>query len=431
MRRLGMGPRRTATMILVAAALVPGTAAGQAPGHDRTAWSKADLATLKSLWIGSLRPLPPDPSNAVADDPRAAQLGRRLFFDTRFSGDGQVACAICHVPGLAFTDGRKRGRGVGTTRRNTMTIVGAAYSPWFFWDGRKDSQWSQALGPMESTNEHGGTRTQYARLIGADARYRKVYQALFGPLPDLSDLKRFPPGAGPLGDAKARAQWAAMAPADRTTVTRVFVNVGKAIAAYERRLLPGPSRFDRYVAALLAGKPALARQQMSTQAVAGLRLFIGRGRCLRCHNGPLFTDFGFHNTGTPPAPGTPPDRGRIDGIAIALKDGFNCVGTYSDAGKDDCAELRFAKTKGADLIGALKTPTLRNVSLTGPYMDAGQFATLGAVLDHYNRAPAARIGKSEVTPLGLSPPALRSLRVFLMTLDSPPAVPAALLRPPE
>jgi cytochrome c peroxidase len=161
--------------------------------------SADELITLRSLWIGSLQPLPPDPSNKYADDPHAAVLGQRLFFDERFSANGKVSCATCHKPDLMFQDGIPLAKGVGTTNRRTMTLVGTAYSPWLFWDGRKDSQWAQALGSLESAVEHGGNRTFYAHLIVQ--HYRTDYEALFGPLPDLS---RFPRQAGPVDDPTAR-----------------------------------------------------------------------------------------------------------------------------------------------------------------------------------------------------------------------------------
>ena len=105
----------------------------------RPEWSQDEIATLRGLWIGSLPALSPDPSNKVADDPRAVALGRQLFFDTRLSSNGKVACASCHLPEQGFQDGKPLGQGVGTTARRTMPIAGAAYSPWLFWDGRKDS----------------------------------------------------------------------------------------------------------------------------------------------------------------------------------------------------------------------------------------------------------------------------------------------------
>ena len=271
-------------------------------------WTESETTLLRSLWIGSMPPLPLDPSNAYADDPQAAVFGQKLFFDTRFSSNGEVACATCHLPELMFTDGLPLAQGVGTTDRKTMTIVGTAYSPWLFWDGRKDSQWAQALGPMESAVEHGGTRTQYAHLI--DGLYRTDYETIFGELPDFSDRTRFPDVAGPVDDEAARAAWDAMSPEDRDTVTQVYVNMGKAIAAYERLIVPGPSRFDQYVEALLNNDQETMQAALTEDEAAGLRLFIGQAQCIKCHNGPLFTNNDFHNTGVPAANSLPSDDGR-------------------------------------------------------------------------------------------------------------------------
>ena len=113
-------------------------------------WSAAEAKLIASLSLSALPPLPSDPSNAVGDDPAAAALGRALFFDTRLSGNGKVSCASCHLPERQFQDGTPLATGMGQTNRRTMPIAGTAYSPWLFWDGRKDSQWSQALGPLES-----------------------------------------------------------------------------------------------------------------------------------------------------------------------------------------------------------------------------------------------------------------------------------------
>src|SRR5690606_38791054 len=111
--------------------------------RQQPTWSEAELVTLRALWIGSLPDLPPDPSNRYADDPQAAAFGQQLFFDTRFSANGQVACATCHLPDRLFQDDLPLAQGIGTTTRRTMTILGIAYSPWLFWDGRKDSLWAQ------------------------------------------------------------------------------------------------------------------------------------------------------------------------------------------------------------------------------------------------------------------------------------------------
>ncbi|NNE36723.1 MAG: hypothetical protein HKN08_00335, partial [Gammaproteobacteria bacterium] len=109
---------------------------------DPHQWTNDELAILESLSLDSLPPLPPQPSNAVADNPAAAKFGHQLFFDTRLSSNGEVSCGSCHKPEFKFTDRLPRAQGVGVTPRKTMTIIGMAYAPWLFWDGRKDSLWS-------------------------------------------------------------------------------------------------------------------------------------------------------------------------------------------------------------------------------------------------------------------------------------------------
>lgn len=377
-------------------------------------WNEEEIAMLRSLWIGTLQPVPPDPSNRYADNLQAATFGRKLFFDTRFSSNGGVACATCHLPNHLFQDGKPLSTGVGTTHRRAMTIIGSAYSPWLFWDGRKDSLWAQALGPLESPVEHGGNRTQYAHLIAQ--YYRSDYEALFGPLPDLTYL---PASAGPVAEPNAKAAWAALVEADRQAVTRIYVNMGKAIAAYERLLTPGPARFDRYVEALLNNDKTTMAATLTPDEVAGLRLFIGKANCTQCHNGPLFTDNHFHNTGVPSAPGLPEDTGRALGAKQVQADEFNCLSSYSDGQPEDCAELRFMTTEGEELLRAFKPPSLRNVAERGPFMHAGQFATLEEVLAHYNAAPAAPAGHAEVHPLALNDQEIQQLIAFLHSLDGP------------
>jgi cytochrome c peroxidase len=395
---------------------------------SQTSWSEAEKATLRGLWIGGLPALPPDPSNAFADNQQAAEFGHKLFFDSRFSSNGEVSCASCHQPELMFTDGLPLAEGVGTTTRKTMTIIGTAYSPWQFWDGRKDSQWAQALGPLENTVEHGGTRTQYAHLI--DKFYRTEYESIFGALPDLSDRARFPEAAAPVDDAAIRAAWEAMTPDDRDAVTQVYVNMGKAIAAYERLIMPAPSRFDQYVEALLNDDKKAMRAALNADEVAGLRLFIDRAQCINCHNGPLFTNNDFHNTGVPTAQGLEPDNGRASGVMQVLNDEFNCLSQWSDADETDCAELRFVTSEGEQLEGAFKPSTLRNIAETAPYMHAGQFATLEEVIQHYNRAPRASVGHSELEMIALTPTEISQLVAFLRALSGGVTAPPELLQAP-
>ena len=259
-----------------------------APGE----WTPAEIDLLRSLWIGNLPPLPPDPSNAVADDPRAAHLGKRLFFDTRLSSNGEVACATCHQPEQLFSDGLAVAEGVAKGERHTMGLVGAAYGPWMFWDGRKDSLWSQALAPLENPLEHGGNRLDFVALLIADDTYREEYEALFGPLPER------------VGDEPA--------------TTTAFSNMGKSIAAYERLLIPGASQFDRYVQALMEHDGLQAGSILTTEQTAGLQLFIGKAQCINCHNGPLFTNNEFHNTAVLPATGKLPSLGRVGAVRVGI-----------------------------------------------------------------------------------------------------------------
>ena len=400
-------------ILLLVAVIVISSAAAAYYRFLRPTWSQDEITAMRSLWIGTLPPLAADPSNRYGDNPAAATLGQKLFFDTLFSSNGQVACATCHLPQLDFQDGKRLSQGVGTTGRRAMPIAGTAYSPWFFWDGRKDSQWAQALGPLESPVEHGGNRTQYAHLI--EQYYKTEYEATFGPLPDLSHL---PPNAGPVADAATHAAWNGMSKADQEAVTRIYANMGKAIAAYERGIMPGPSRFDTYVAAVLKNDTATMKATFTPDEVAGLRLFIGKANCTQCHNGPLLTDNHFHNTGIPAAPDLPEDHGRAQGAQQVQADEFNCLSPYSDAKPEDCAELRFMVTDDHELERQFKAPSLRNVAEHAPFMHAGQFNTLHEVLAHYNQAPAAPAGHSEVKPLQLSAQELRQLEAFLHTLTS-------------
>jgi cytochrome c peroxidase len=365
-------------------------------------WSEAEIAVLRSLWIGSLPDLPPDSSNAVADDPRAAGLGYQLFFSTGLSPSDAISCATCHRPELHFTDGLEQGRGIGASKRNTRSIVAAAYSPWQYWDGRRDSLWAQALSPIEDPAEHGGSREHAVDFVATTPGFRRQYESIFGKMPDL---------------------------ADRAAVDSVFANIGKAIAAYERLLMPGPSRFDEYVEAVIAGDRVLQDALFSNDERAGLRLFIGRGACTQCHNGPLFTNHEFHNTGVISFPGEVPDKGRASGLHEVLADPFNCLGEFSDDETRSCAELDFARS-GPELLGTFQSPSLRNLEHTEPYMHKGQLRSLAEVLQHYNAAPPAMIGHNEAKPLGLSNRELRQLEDFLRSLAAPLATPEKWLRPP-
>jgi len=397
---------------------------GHAAAWGQSVASPALLKAALELSLDSLEPLPRDASNRWADDAAAADLGHRLFFDARLSANGRVSCASCHDPRREFQDAAALAKGVGTTARRTMPVTATAYSPFLFWDGRKDSQWAQALGPLESAVEHGGTRARYAHV--AVERYRADYERVFGPLPDLRGV---PQEAGPVADEKARAEWERLPADKREAVTAVFVNLGKAIAAYERQIQYGPSRFDRFVSAWKSnGTPP--KDVLTTDEVAGLALFIGKANCIQCHNGPLLTNNEFHNTGVPRRAGLPQDQGRAAGNTAVRADEFNCRSRWSDAG-GNCPELDALAASRPEHARAFKVPSLRNVAERAPYMHAGQFSTLAEVLEHYNGAPAAPPGRTELKPLNLSRAELRQLEAFLRSLSGGLAAPAEYLTEPQ
>ena len=348
-------------------------------------WDEEDLDKIKSLSISQLKPMPVDPSNIFAANEKAAIFGHLLFFDKRLSINFEISCASCHQPSKMFTDVRKVEKGLAIGKNNTPTIVGISYSPWFYWNGRKDSHWSQALDPLESDHELGNDRSLIVDLIFSEKKYSSLYREIFG---------------------------------DNSKKTEVvFSNIGKALAAYQRKLIPGESKFDKYVkevSSSLDNYDAI----LSYNEKAGLNIFINKGQCINCHNGPLLTNNSFHNTGLLSIPGQLPSLGRVEGLALARLDAFNCLGDYSTATQEDCQELLYAG-EGDEFIGAHKTPTLRNIELTAPYMHSGQLENLALVIDHYNKAPEAMIGHNEAKPLNLRYIEKKQLEAFLRTLTGP------------
>lgn len=390
---------------LALAAVVLSWAPLQAQGQSQSEWTAAEKEILRTLTLSALPKLPPNPSNKFADDPRAADFGHRLFFETRLSSNGKVACATCHEPAKDFTDGKPLAVGVGVTPRNAPTVIGAAYNFWQFWDGRKDSLWSQALASIENPLEHNMPRDKVVDVLRRNADLRKEYESIFGPLPG---------------------------PDDKDAINRAFANVGKAIEAYERHILPGPSKFDRYVDAILAGREPAPKDQLTRDELEGLHTFITdqRGRCLRCHNGPLFTNQHFHNIGVTDFKNPQKDVGRVAGVETLLADEFNCRGKYSDAKPGQCQELEHVLRKSEVLNGAFKVPTLRNLPKTAPYMRVGDRRALEDVMWHYRTVPAAFVGKSELVNFSITGTEFEQLEAFLHTLEGPVAAPAKYLKPP-
>lgn len=372
---------------------------------DRRLYTPVELAAI--LRHSPVPPVPPDPTDRVADNPAAALLGRYLFFDAHFSQNGRVACGTCHQPARAFTDGRALAKGLALGTRHTPTLLGAAYNQWYFWDGRTDSQWSQALQPIENPREFGSTRAFVVRAAAADPTLREQYARVFGTAPSA-------------------------APGD---LDRSYSNLGKAIEAYERELTVGTSPFDRYVSALRAHDVA-GESAISPAAKRGLKLFVGRANCELCHSGSDFTDGQFHNLGLPLLRGEMPDRGRADGIRLVRADEFNGTGRFSDDPHGQAHDRLAFLPAPQSQLGAFKTPSLRNVARIAPYMHDGRFASLKDVMKFYAEGASASkgrlVGKREPTVNlipHLSARQQSDLIAFLRTLSDAP-LPASLLHAP-
>lgn len=377
-------------------------------------------------------PEPPrDASNAFESDPAAARLGQAVFFDARFSRDGSVSCATCHQPELSWTDGRKLGLGLENLPRHTMTLWNVAWNRWFFWDGRKDTLWSQALAPLEDPREHGTTRLTILHQLASDPGYRRAYGEVFGALPDLAGL---PPHGRPVPgepEHEHQAAWNTLAPERQEELTRAFTHVGKAIAAFERRIVSRAAPFDRFVEGLRDGDPAKLAA-LSPSAVRGAQLFVGKANCLFCHDGPNFTDLEFHDNRVPVGE-EGGDPGRKLGIRRLRADPLNSMGPFADdggvAGKKKVGSL-VDDSHGGKLF---KTPTLRNVARTAPYMHEGQLATLAEVVHFYStlEGAAPESGNERlIRVLGLTPEEESDLVAFLESLTDESLPPELQAAPP-
>lgn len=372
-------------------------------------------------------PPPIDPTNAFVDDANAAAFGTLLFFDTRLSTSDEVSCATCHQPEHGFAEEATLSNGLGTTTRHTPSVLNIAWNRWFFWDGHADTAWAQALKPLESANEHDFNRLAIVHLLHSDASLNEAYRNTFGPLPDVSDDSRFPDHARPMQDTEhpEHIAWQQMEPQDQHQVNTVFVNVGKALAAYQQTLIRINAPFDQYVAARAANDPNAA-DLLGAEATLGMELFFGKANCSLCHSGPIFSNLQFHNLGLTPAPWVDPgDRGRYDGIPLVESDPFNGAGVYSDDPEYGAQKVSYISLS-AERLGQFKTPSLRNVALTPPYMHSGQLATLADVVSFYNDAnQEPLIGHRDelIVPLELTASEEAALVAFLEHLTGEDTIP--------
>jgi cytochrome c peroxidase len=396
--------------------------------------------------LSPLPDVPAEPTNRYADDPAAAALGQRLFFEKRFGGPIQIAadgtngglgaegetgvtaCVDCHDarPTGWFSDTRSNPNatslGSRWTPRNSPTQVNVAYYEWYAWAGRGDSNWMKCMQPFEAPPSLNSSRARIAHVLYD--YYKDDYEAIFGSLdprldPADPNAADFPADARPgmAGDARADA-WAAMAPADQDIVNRIYANAGKALDAYYRRLVSRNAPFDQYV----AGDTAAINQS----AKRGLRLFIGKAGCVGCHDNPIFTDNDFHNTGVPQEGDVPPmDVGRFGAIEKLLSNIFNSSGEYSDDRETGRLD---GVAQDESQLGQFRTKHLRQIAGTGPYMHTGAFETLREVVEFYNAGgmpPAMGTLDPNMIPLNLTEGEIDDLVAFLETLTGEP-IPAEL-----
>jgi cytochrome c peroxidase len=397
-----------------------------------------------------LPPPPPSPTNRFADNLAVAELGQRLWFEKRYAGEitegcmlegcaddgglgkvgerGKVSCADCHQAEHWFNDRRSipntTSIGTARTRRNAPSMVNAVYYQWGNWAGSHDQFWKQGANSPESKDNFNSDRLRYVHVIYS--YYRNHYNALFEPDLDAAldplapDAMRFPPNGKPKVTSAPDGPWELMRQEDRDHVNLVMANCGKALEAYERRLVSGNSPFDRYVAGDFAA--------LSTSAKRGLKLFIGKAGCDSCHADETFTDQTFHNTGVTQT-GTA-DEGRYTDV-LRIPNLWNGAGDYSDdpvLGAEKLAGIEQSET----MRGQFRTKSLRHIAETAPYFHNGSAATLHDVVRFYNSGGGAAgtfpgMKDERLVPLNLSDAEISDLVAFLESLTGEP-VPAELMR---
>jgi cytochrome c peroxidase len=388
---------------------------------DTGALTDDERAALATMVLDDETPIPVSATNNFADDPMAAELGHVVFFDKRFNPTGPGNCRTCHDLTYGGADTKTRGAttvfGTATLARNTPTVFNVAFLPSInHWNGQFTAIWSVP-------SDVGTSTLQMAHFMYDDPYYRPLYESVFGAMPDLSDFVRFPA----TGNYRSMA-WQMMTPDDQKLMGRFATNVGKALEAYQRKLIDKNSAFDRY---MNGDETAL-----SPEALRGAKLFVGRAGCNECHNGPTFSDFKFHNIGVPQ--GTlARDYGFVSAGAFVATYPFNAHSEYSDNpeyGLSLIANMPTVTSAELPMIcapenpmpgcGAFKTARLRSVALTAPYMHTGGFASLWDVVEFYNEAAGSDgyVGRRSpaIAPLYLSDDDIADLVAFLTALSGEP-----------
>lgn len=334
------------------------------------AWSETLTKTMDGEMVPDIGPLPPVTPNPDNEPTRARmELGRRLFFDNRISASGTMNCATCHLPHQGWTvhtplSPANPGK---VERRNAPTLLNVGYNQALIWDGRAWPLEKQALGSTRNPIHKGQNLDELMAELNRDPRMVEMFQDAYGSKPNPRDY-------------------------------------GRALAVFQRHfIVTGDSPFDVY----MKGN-ALA---MSASAIRGMALFKGKGNCIACHNGPNFTDSGFYNIGLQ--------------HNTALDDALHQEVLKFDAKRTktpDWASIttdpgRYLITHNRADWGKFKTPTLRNLTDTKPYMHDGRYRTLEAVIAHYDRG-GDRVPNqdSRIKPLHLSTQDKQDLEAFLVAL---------------
>jgi cytochrome c peroxidase len=379
---------RPSTRLLLAAALALAPWAGQA--DDKVVFTDAEIQVILSHGPWPMR-VPRDPTNRVSGEYQAVELGKNLFFDQRLSGSGTLSCGSCHVPDRNWTDNRRRGVGITEVERNTPSLMNIASQYWFGWGGGSDSLWAQNLKPIVDKRELASSPRHVAQLIRSDEQLSCRYRKTFGNAPSPTDDEA------------------------------VYVDVGKALAAFVETLVSGHTPFDKFRDALARGQE-LPDGNFSEPAKRGLKIFIGKGGCENCHSGPNFTNGEFFKTGLSRfAPLGKPDPGRDAGIRQVVESRYNLMSRYNDdaTGASAARTQKVALEKGH--FGDFKVPSLRNLVLTEPYGRDGEADTLAQVVKHYSDVDPVRLhardGKPG-TPLNLTQREQTDLVVFLESLST-------------
>jgi cytochrome c peroxidase len=383
-----------------------------------------ERSQLQTYVLDDSMALPASPSNKYADDPKAAALGHMFFFDKRLiPATGAGTCRTCHDTTLGGADTRARTPttvfGTITMSRNTPTIFNSAYLTGMnHWGGNFTAPWSVVA-------DFGTSALEQAHAIHNDPAYRAQYEEVFGTMPDFSDLTRFPA----VGNYRSPA-FAMMTPDDQKALGRFTTNYGKALEAYERKLLDRNSAFDKYMNG--------DEKALTPSAIRGAKLFVGKAGCNECHNGPNFSDMRFHNLGVPQG-NLARDFGHIAAGAFQATYPYNANGEFSD---DRAMGMALAATVqpiptaelpsvcgGSDPMpgcGAFKTARLRSIALTAPYMHTGGFKDLWDVVEFYNQGGGSPgdgyVGRrtNAMAPLYLNDDEIADLVSFLTSLTGEP-----------